>query len=440
MYLEKANSNLFLGLKIFFCELSFIILLFFLPIEQGIAFVTFLGIFLLTFLLGIKNTHIKITLIIAFFIRLVLALVQFYLFPLPDSTADAVAFERVAWEMASQGNLIDSFTTGAYMYSWFISVFYSLFGVRSPLFMQSVNVFLGVMVVFNVYKITELIYNDKKVSKIAAFISAIYPTMALYSAITLREAFFAYFVTAGMIFFVKWLRKNKIITFLISNLLFLVSSLFHTAGFFLIFSAFIILLIKLFKTFKKKKFPLKKIVLVFVGILLILVMFTTGIGLDKIIRLLNAENIGEALVTTQLNYLEGRTAFPSFLTPNSVEGIIVLSPIRLLYFVFSPFVWYISSAGDIFGLIDALILIYIFLNIFKIKNYKQYKNDVVTLTFFIIIVLLATSLGVNNIGTAIRHRAKFIPILISLSSYNIYYNSKLFRFIRSIFVKYNRKV
>ena len=129
---------------------------------------------------------------------------------MPDSTADAVAFERVAWKMTSQGNLIDSLATGAYMYSWIISVFYTLFGVRSPLFMQSVNVFLGVMVVFNVYKITGLIYNDKKVSKIAAFISAIYPTMALYSVITLREAFFTYFAMAGMIFFVKWLRKNGI--------------------------------------------------------------------------------------------------------------------------------------------------------------------------------------------------------------------------------------
>ena len=435
MYLEKASSNLFLGLKIFFCELLFIILIFFLPIEQGIAFAVFFGILVLTLLLGIKKTHIKNPLMIALFIRVVLALVQFYLFPLPDSRLDAVTFERVAWEMASQGNLIDSFTTSGYIYSWIISVFYSLFGVRSPLFMQSVNVFLGVIVVFNVYKITELIYNDKKVSKIAAFISAIYPTMALYSAITLREAFFAYFATAGMIFFVKWLRKNEIVTFLISNLLFLISSLFHTAGFFLIFSAFIILLIKLFKTFKRKKFPFKKIVLVFVTILLILVMFTTGIGLDKIIGLLNAENKGETLITKQLTYQRGRTAFPSFLTPNSVEGMIVLSPMRLLYFVFSPFIWDISAAGDIFGLIDALILIYMFLNIFKFKKYKQYKNDVVTLTFFVIIVLLATSLGVNNIGTAIRHRAKFIPILVSLASYNIYYNSKLFRFFRSIFVK-----
>ena len=60
------------------------------------------------------------------------------------------------------------------------------------------------------YKITELIYNDKKVSKIAAFILAIYPTMVLYSTITLREAFFTYFATSDMIFFVKWLRKNGI--------------------------------------------------------------------------------------------------------------------------------------------------------------------------------------------------------------------------------------
>jgi hypothetical protein len=427
---ENIAENLLMVLLI--TILGMVILSF--PIEEGIGFVSFLGILIITLIIGAKNPSIKVALLIAFIVRFTLALIQFYAFPLPDSTADAVTFERVAWDMASQGNLSQTFTFGAYIYSWIISIFYSLFGVRSPLFMQSLNVLLGILIVFNVYKITKIIYNDERVNSLAALITSIYPTLALYSAITLREAFFTYFASAGTIFFVKWLNDNNISSYLLAIILFLFSSLFHTAGFFLIISALLVLLFEVFKILKKMKVPLKRITLVFFGIVVIAFMISSGVGIDKIIGLLNAEDAGQALITTQIRYQEGRTAFPSFLIQDSLLGMILVLPIRFLYFVFSPFIWNVSAAADIFGLIDALILIVLFWNIFKFKRYDQNKDVVKIMTFFLILTLLATSLGVNNVGTSIRHRAKFVPIIISLSSYNLFYNSKVFRLIRSILI------
>ena len=427
---ENIAENLLMVLLI--TILGMVILSF--PIEEGIGFVSFLGILIITLIIGAKNPSIKVALLIAFIVRFTLALIQFYAFPLPDSTADAVTFERVAWDMASQGNLIQTFTFGARFYSWIISIFYSLFGVRSPLFMQSLNVLLGILIVFNVYKTTKILYNDERVSSIAALITSIYPTLALYSAITRREAFFTYFASAGIIFFVKWLNNNNISTFLLAIILFLFSSLFHTAGFFLIISAFLVLLFEVFKFFKKMKLPMKRITLVFLGLIIIAFMFTTGVGLYKITGLLNAEDTVEALITTQTIYQRGRTSFPSFLVQDSLLGMILVLPLRFLYFVFSPFIWDVYSAADIFGLIDALILIILFWNIFKFKRYDKNKDVVKIMTFFLVLTLLAASLGFNNIGAAIRHRAKFVPIIISLSSYNLFYNSKIFRFIRSIFI------
>lgn len=179
---------------------------------------------------------------------------------------------------------------------------------------------------------------------------------------------------------------------------------------------------------------MKRITLTFLGIIAIAFAFSTRVGLYKITGLLNEEDVVEALITTQIAYQEGRTAFPSFLIQDSLLGMILVLPFRFLYFVFSPFIWDVSAAADIFGLIDALILIILFWNIFKFKRYDQNKDVVKIMTFFLILILLATSLGVNNIGTGIRHRAKFVPIIISLASYNLFYNSKLFIFIRSIFI------
>ena len=429
---SKVNTTENLLIVFFMAILAMLILS--LPIEEGIGFVSFLGILIITLIIGAKNPSIKVALIIAFIVRFTLALIQFYAFPLPDSTTDAVTFEKVAWYMASQGILTKFFNFDRYIYSWIISIFYSLFGVRSPLFMQSVNVLLGILIVFNVYKTTKILYNDERVSSIAALITSIYPTLALYSAITRREAFFTYFASAGIIFFVKWLNNNNISTFLLAIILFLFSSLFHTAGFFLIISAFLILLFEMFKFLKKMKLPMKRITLVFLGIFVIVFALTTGVGLYKITDLLNAEDTVEALITKQIAYQSGRAAFPAFLVQDSLIGMILVLPIRFLYFVFSPFVWDVSAAADIFGLIDALILIILFWNIFKFKRYDQNKDVVKIMTCFLILTLLATSLGVNNMGAAIRHRAKFVPIIISLASYNLFYNSKLFRFIRSIFI------
>ncbi len=429
---SKVNTTENLLIVLLITIVGMIILSF--PIEESIGFVSFLGILIITLIIGAKNPSIKVALIIAFIVRFTLALIQFYAFPLPDSTTDAVGFEAGAWEMASQGILTKSFNFDRYIYPWIISIFYSLFGVRSPLFMQSLNVLLGILIVFNVYKTTKILYNDERVSSIAALITSIYPTLALYSAITRREAFFTYFASAGIIFFVKWLKDNNISTFLLAIILFLFSSLFHTAGFFLIISAFLVLLFEVFKFFKKMKLPMKRITLVFLGLIIIAFMFTTGVGLYKITGLLNAEDVGEALITKQIAYQRGRAAFPAFLIQDSLLGMILVLPIRFLYFVFSPFVWDVSAVADIFGLIDAVILIVLFWNIFKFKRYDQNKDVVKIMTFFLLLTLLATSLGVNNIGAAIRHRAKFVPIVISLSSYNLFYNSKVFRFIRSIFI------
>lgn len=430
----KSKVNITENLLIVWLMAILATLILLIPIEEGIGFVSFLGILIITVIIGAKNPSIKVALLIAFIVRFTLALIQFYAFPLPDSTADAIAFERVAWDMASQGNLTQTFTMGAYIYSWIISVFYSLFGVRSPLFMQSLNVLLGILIVFNVYKITKILYNVELVSSVAALITSIYPTLALYSAITLREAFFTYFASAGIIFFVKWLHDNNISQFLLAIILFLLSSIFHTAGFFLIISAFLVLLFEVFKFLKKMKLPMKRISLGFFGIIVIAFILTTGVGIDKIFDLLNAEDVGEALITKQIAYQRGRAAFPAFLIQDSLLGMILVLPIRFLYFVFSPFIWDVSAAADIFGLIDAVILIILFWNIFKFRKYDQNKNVVKIMTFFLLLTLLATSLGVNNVGAAIRHRAKFVPIIISLSSYNLFYNSKIFRFLRSLFI------
>ena len=84
-------------------------------------------------------------LFVALTVRVAVMVFGYYVSPLPDSHADAVRFERIAWEW-SQGGLFEAIShfTGpdSYFISWIIAVFYALTD-RSLLMAQSISLFFG---------------------------------------------------------------------------------------------------------------------------------------------------------------------------------------------------------------------------------------------------------------------------------------------------------
>ena len=72
------------------------------------------------------------------------------MFPLPDSTADALTFEHVASEMSKNGfsYVLDQFKgPDPRFISWLIAILYSLLG-RSILMAKSVSLLFGIGCVF----------------------------------------------------------------------------------------------------------------------------------------------------------------------------------------------------------------------------------------------------------------------------------------------------
>lgn len=83
---------------------------------------------------------------VAFAIRAGAALLHFYLALLPDSSSDARAFGRVAWEWAQGGfgEALGHFTgPGSYFISWIIALFYAATD-RSLLLAQSLSVLMDI--------------------------------------------------------------------------------------------------------------------------------------------------------------------------------------------------------------------------------------------------------------------------------------------------------
>ena len=88
----------------------------------------------------------------------------------------------------------------------------------------------------------------------------------------------------------------------------------------------------------------------------------------------------------------------------------------MFYFLYAPFPWDIKSPKHLIGLFDAIF--YIYLSICVFRNRKNlYENPKTRFLIFILIsYIFVYSFGVGNFGTGIRHRLKFLVILIAIAA------------------------
>jgi len=386
------------------------------PVSEALGLLTFLLGGILVYFMGLNNKPLSNALIIAFIIRVGLALIDSYVFLLPESGEDTVVFEYQAWLISMSDSPASSFGTGSRLYPWLISFLYRATD-RSPLMMRAVNVVIGVVTVFLVYKTAEELWN-KRTAVTASLFAALFPTLALRSAIMLRETFVVFFIALGSLSFVKWQRKNSTGAFLESALCFFAAGLFHTVGMFFLLGQFLILGIEILSSIRKRGGILRNVFRLIISAIIIVFVVLTGFGLDKVMFLFEAQDPEEVLLQ-RLSSARGRTSFPSFLLGGSSARQFLLLPIRTAYLLFSPFVWEVRSLIDLAGFFDALIFLVMFWVIYRERTIISQNKAAHYLLIVVLFAAVLTSLGTNNIGTALRHRGKLTPVLIVLTAYGI---------------------
>ena len=94
-------------------------------------------------------------------------------------------------------------------------------------------------------------------------------------------------------------------------------------------------------------------------------------------------------------------------------------PLRVLFFLGTPFIWMVSQFRDLLGLLDALVFLYIALRItLDIKQRRFLTIDAyLSLALVVAGIVALFALGTSNDGTAFRHRAKVFPWLLLLYLY-----------------------
>lgn len=363
-----------------------------------------------------RNPEVRAPLLVALALRTAATLVQFYLVPLPGSGMDTVTFELLGWNWAQGGwrGLAASFTTGPWLYSWIIAVLYWI-GARSALMVQVLNVLLGTLVVFNVFRITTLLWGGAAARR-AAWWVACFPTMILFSALLLREAFVAYPFTLGVLCFLRWYRSNSFPQLAGSVACLVVATIFHfgMAGALLAVGAMVSVRALSAVWRGRAQSPL-----VAVTIMGAAAVAATGVVLFAAARvnylvLLSATDV-VAAYQAGTNMVD-RTDYLSGMVVSSPLDVLWQAPIRFVFFQFMPFPWLVRAAADLFGLLDAGLYGFLVFCAWRGRDTIRRSAEARSVFWVWVACVLVYGLLVSNYGTAIRHRGKMAPVLIAVAA------------------------
>jgi hypothetical protein len=356
----------------------------------------------------IRNSKLLLLILLGYFFRILLMVCDLYWISLPNSGADSNMFQHYAINYLENGN-----AGRGGNYSKFLGNIYYFFG-SSEIIGRYINILLSIFIIIVLIKILKTIGADYKRIVLAVAMASLLPNFAILNVITLRETIIAVLLALSLYFFILWLYNGKTRRFVFSCFLVLVASSFHS-GAVAPLPAYVITLILYNRENKKLRINQKTILLA----ILVFVAFSwinNNYGEDLFGKF-NQIGHAEDLVNRQSGVRGGSGYDVGLNISNPALNLIVNTPIRVLYFVLSPVPWDWRGLNDIISFVfSSVFYAYVFYLSFKNINKNELENRTLAIILFIMCISSAIifAWGVENAGTALRHRDKFVAQYILL--------------------------
>lgn len=362
---------------------------------------------------------LRLALWTALAVRVAAALFQYFIAPLPDSQLDAAGFERLAWAVSQSGieGVVAGFKIDAFLYARLLGLIYAI-SDRSPLLLQSVNVLIGLVNVLLGWRLARKLWDERSALR-AAWVLALFPTLILYSAITMREAPIVLCLLAGTLAAINWYRHRRIRHLTIAILWFAFGTCLHGAFIVVVTSLLVIALYyeskRCFRRMLAGWLQPSSLAVTFAGLATIAVVtsFASIIIVPKVGRLDQAfDTLRLIQQMTVVNFADA--AYPSWLVPDNGAEILPLLLPRIVYFLASPFPWDIGKPQHLIGLVDGQMYVLLVFLLWRARREIAANAEARFVLLLFLPLLIAFSIGVGNFGTALRHRSKFVILLVAL--------------------------
>ena len=377
-------------------------------------------VFVLTFhtILAYLIKWLRYPLLIGVFLRIAFVLIDHFVMRLPDHGSDALNFhlQAISWSQNGFVEMLSNFPgPTTYFYAWVLAFFYSILE-PSVLLAQAISVFLGGWIIVLSAVLAKKVAG-RNVAVRSAWLVALFPTLILYSSIPLREPFLVLFFLIAVYGAVSWSKYNSKLGVLIAFFGFFMATFFHGAFAIGALGFLGLLIYKSIKQsingFQNRKLRSGSIVISAVAPLMLMAFIIGGVAIPKLGSVFDALDANRIIAI--VNYsARDVAAYPSWTQPNTPVELLIKSPIRVVYFLFSPFPWDVSKPQHLIGLLDGFFYLVIFFLIFR--KWRDLSPEAKFLLLIAGPIILAFALAIGNFGTGVRHRAKFAPLFLIVCS------------------------
>jgi len=358
-------------------------------VGQWLFFTLAVGGIAILFVLNAKNRDIILLDIV---LGLFIICINSFVFTLPEADGDAIYYVEIAQEIAN-GEVCFVCTT-TILSSRVISAFFYL--ILAPFaittFTTSLLNYLISLIGLTLFNRWFLKRSQSNSHRGALLIVVLSPLALLYGSIPLRESLFSTLFFLLFLVAIQISRKNWIFTVPAFFVLTVLAGLLHRVGAF--FAAYMCFLY-FSMTYIVMNNMRTALLLNLSFLLIILAAFPE--------KVLVATQMGEVIYRvasdspSSLNY-------PSWLVGSGFQAVLLL-PIKLIYFLVSPFLFEISKASHLILVIDGLIFAYLFYHlIYRVPPEARYRRLYFGILFLTVIFAFVSA----NSGTSARHRNKLL--------------------------------
>lgn len=372
---------------------------------MGNVFVIVISAAILAWLWWKADRPLAAILTLAYLLRLlVLYADTYHLLPNPFTGLDTEDFDAATLAFLNSDGPIKT------NYTYVLAVFYRIFGDWGRFMSQFFNVLLSFGAVLLLNWTMCVAGVSRRIRLFGLALLAIMPATVCLSGVLLREAWIQFFVMLSVAAFVYWYVKGSLWAVPVAMAAIVLAMLMHVGCVGIMVVLMIgFLVCRTWKTVGVRTY------LITVGMAVVFLLPLLLFPQLFIYKISQAAATGNALDVVPV--VAGST-YLLWMQKLGVGLRLLLSPVRMFYLLFSPlpFDWRGLSDVAVFC-IDSLVYIVLVVLMFRpplLGGAAQLKRF---LGYAVLVLTFVFALGTTNAGTAVRHRAKFLPVVVLAAAY-----------------------
>lgn len=308
-------------------------------------------------------------------------------------------FHRATYEQFVQSG------AGAWGMLYLVAAVYTVIG-RNMLAIQFINAAVGAATAPVIFHVAQHLFNNRRVSMLAAFMTAFFPSLILWSSQGLKDGLIVMTLALSILMTLRLMRKVTFSRVLTLSLCLMVLMSLRFYIFYMMSAAIVGSFVIGMKASNTSALAQRFVAIAAIGLALTWfgVLRSAGQQFDKYANLDALQRSRSDMATS------AGSGFGKDVDVRTAGGAVTVIPVGLVYLMFAPFPWQFASIRQSIALPEMIIwwLAFPLLILGFWYALKHRLRDISPIVLFTSMLTLAYSLFQGNVGTAYRQRSQLL--------------------------------